>query len=91
MAVYTVTTHDVHVVGKGWYGQTMVYTYKLSSYDLENLGELTRDNVQRWLDTHSGDFQRVDDFWASLGEWESDWATEEGELTWNDCMFGEEE
>jgi hypothetical protein len=27
-------------------------------YDLENIGEFTRENIERWLCTHAGDSQR---------------------------------
>ena len=86
----TVVTHEVFVVGRGWHGQPMATTYNLIPYGLENLGEFTRDNVQKWLDTHAGDFQVITDFSASLAEVEIPFATEEGELAWYDLMFDNE-
>jgi len=63
--------------------------YTLSKYDLENIGEPTRDNVEDWLGSHSGDFQDIRDFRASIGDVEIGWDSEESELQYSDCMFRE--
>ena len=92
MARYTVVTKDIHVVGRGWYGQTMAYTYRLSDYDIENMGDFTdRESVFLWLDCNAGDFSYVDDFCVDVDEYNSGWATEEGEILFNDCMYGDPE
>jgi len=65
----------------------------LSGYDVENCrddeGKITRDSVEQWLTTHSGDFQSVQDFSASIEDGgntvEIPWATEDGEMAFNDC------
>lgn len=91
MGVYTVVTKRIHVVGKGWYGQTMAYAYNLDSHDLESLGDYrSRADVQDWLDRHAGDFQCVDDFRTDVADFDSGWETEEGELAYSDCMYGSE-
>lgn len=82
----------VQVVGVIWMPATTAATcYQLSDYDLENIGEFTRENVEQWLGTHSGDFQSVTDFRAVCGGVELDWSDEESELTYNDSMFPETE
>ena len=92
MARYTVVTKEVHVVGRGWYGQTIAYSYELSAYDIENIDDLTnRELVFQWLDTHAGDFSCVDDFCVDVDEYNSGWGTEDGEIAFNDCMYGDAE
>lgn len=86
MAVYTVRTRDVHVVGKNWYGQTVATTY-----DLPKDIPAARLDIFDWLCTHAGDFQRIDDFAASIEEVEIPWTTEEGELAYYDCFSEEQE
>lgn len=83
---FTIERSWVNVVGKGWYGQTIATTYNLSSYDLKNIGEETRENVERWLGSHAGDFQKVEDFRAVLKNSVVEWGTIEGELSFMDCM-----
>jgi len=91
MSRYTVIVRRIDIVGKGWYNQQMAMSLNLSAYDVENIGELTRENIQLWLDSHAGDFQSILDFRADIDEFESDFETEEGECIFNDCMFGDEE
>ena len=83
----------VDVIGGIWmpYGATCAYRYELRDYDLENIGEFTRENVDRWLTTNSGDFSSIKDFRAECGETEIPWADEESELTYNDCMYPAED
>lgn len=94
---YVVTQSVVRVVGHIWmpWGITCAQQYTLSGYDLENVGEPTRENVDTWLSTHAGDFREILDFEASLevdGETvDIPWAQEESELTYNDCMYGDAE
>jgi hypothetical protein len=74
-------------------------TYELSGYDIENMrdddGKITRDSVDRWLAMNAGDFQHVADFRASIEDGDStvdiEWADEESELTFGDCMRGPDE
>ena len=60
-----------------------------SDSDLNNINEFTRENVSKWLSTHSGDFSHVIDFHAVCGEQEINWGKEENELAYNDAMYGE--
>ena len=54
-------------------------------------GEITRESVQRWIDTHTGDFSLIVDWSASIedgGETiEFPWQDEESEFVFNDCVF----
>ena len=89
---YMVERNFVQVIGMIWQpmaGQCAM-EYTLSPHDVASMGDFTRDTVQRWLDTHAGDFQSIDDFRASVGNDEIEWASEESELTYNDCTFGSE-
>lgn len=88
MAIYTVRRDYIDMIGRIWMSATICAMRKdLSAYDVANIGELTRENVAHWLSLHSGDFQGVDDFSASIGEWESPWQDEESEFTFHDAMY----
>jgi hypothetical protein len=93
---YTVRKSVVDVVGTIWMPMTAAATtYTLSSHDVENArdedGTVTRESVQRWIDCHAGDFSNVIDWCASLEVGDEtvdfDFADEESELTFNDCIF----
>jgi hypothetical protein len=74
----------------------------LSSYDVANIqgqhdwatdsegGTIDRDAVEQWLMLHSGDFSEVIDFSASIESGDQtldfDWANEESQFYWQDCM-----
>lgn len=101
---YTVTKSIIQVVGKIWLPAiTCAMEYELDSYKLGNLlaeveenESLTREHVERWLATNSGDFQSIEDFRADLelpdgSSFTSDWENEENELTFMDCMYGDGE
>ena len=53
--------------------------------------EITREDVAEWLTTHSGDFQSVTDFSASIGDTDIDWDDIENAFIYNDCVYGNEE
>lgn len=93
---YTVSKSVVRIVGKIW--MPMVEASQqltLSDYDVENCkddeGKITRESVESWLMTHSGDFSSVKDFWASLEigneTIEIPWADEESELAYSDLTY----
>jgi hypothetical protein len=97
---YTVRKSVIFVVGKIWMpavtcGQEIV----LHNSDVENCkdddGKITRDSVECWLGTHTGDFQSIQDFSASieLGDDTIDipWATEEGEVAYYEAAGFEED
>lgn len=71
--------------------------YKPDPYDAENMrgetGQITRESVRRWLDTHAGDFSSIIDFRASIVDGddtvEIDWAQETSEWQYYDTMYGD--
>lgn len=90
----------VNIVGKIWMpNMTAAQTLEMTNYDVNNArdeeGKITRESVQRWLDMNARDFSSVLDFWASIEDGsetvEIPWGSEESEMTYNDCTFGDEE
>ena len=79
MAIYTVVTRDVFVIGRLWMGGKATCKYTLP----ENVPS-TREDIQEWLDTHAGDFQEVIDFRASIGEVEIPFLDQENEMLYWD-------
>jgi len=91
MSYKTITINEIQVIGKIWLPPvTSAMTYKLSDHDIEKIGELTRENVEKWLRVNSGDFQCVDDFRADIGDFLSDWSNPDSEEVWCDCMYTKE-
>lgn len=97
---YMVRTSIVEVIGSIWMpSTTAAYTYTLTGHDIfsaqDENGQVTRESVQSWLDCHAGDFAGIDDFHASLevgGETvEFPWLSENSEITFNGCVWGDEE
>ena len=90
---YMVERNFVLVLGNIWmpYGAKATMDYKLSSHDIANIGEFTRENVGLWLDKHAGDFNSIIDFYATVGDAEIPWMCEDNELTYQDIVFPMEE
>lgn len=63
----------------------------LTDYDLGNLGELTRENVEHWLTLNAGDFQAIIDFSATVGDVVIPWSDEESEWVYLRCMYPEDD
>ena len=96
---YVVRKSIVRIVGKIWQlipaGMVCAQTLEMSDYDLGNAtddeGNITRNSLLSWLDTHAGDFASIDDFSASLevgdDTVEIPWASEEGECAFVDCTY----
>ncbi len=80
----------IEVIGKIWMPvKTCAMVYNLlTANDIENIGELTRENVSNWLDTNSGDFQYIIDFHASIDDFDFPWEKEESESIFHDCING---
>jgi hypothetical protein len=77
----------VTVLGKLWMPTCDASTeIKLSDYDLENIGEFNRENVEQWLMTHTGDFSQVIDFTATCGEIEIPWSSEDNEIRYLETL-----
>ena len=53
--------------------------------------EITRKDVAQWVAVHTGDFQSVTDFNASIGDLDIDWEDLENAFVYHDCMYGNEE
>ena len=88
---FTVEKNWINVVGTIWMpAVTATYTYQLTQYDMENIGEPTRENVETWLSTHAGYFQSIKDFHALVGETEIPWKDEENEFLFNSITYPEE-
>lgn len=94
---YTVAINKINVLGYIWMPHALcAQVLKPTAYDRENMrddaGKITRESVQRWLDTNAGDFSHIVDFAVSLDEeLESDFTSEENEMAWRDAMYGSEE
>lgn len=97
MARYMVERNYVQVIGKIWLPSiTAAMECPLDRYDLENMrdeetGEITRDDIERWVGLHTGDFATITDFCASIGDTDYPWADEESEFTYHDCMYGSDD
>jgi hypothetical protein len=97
---YTVRKSVVQVIGKIWMPSvTAAQVHELSALEVNHVrdgyGKITRESVQRYLDMHARDFASVDDFYASIEDGdetvEIEWEHEESELTYNGCMFPDED
>jgi len=106
---YTVTKSLLRVVGNIWQPGIglCAMEYNLDDYDVGCMretdgdtlpvteGPITRESVQRWIDTHCGDFSNVVDWWASIennGETiEFHWQDEQHEVDYYDCVYGSED
>ena len=87
---YLKEVNFVQVIGTIWMPAcTAAMEYPLSAHDVANIGRFTRDNVAAWLSANSGDFQSIDDFRASIGDDEIEWADEESEFTYDDLVYPE--
>lgn len=93
---YLVRKSIVQIIGTIWMpAATCAQTLELSTRDVDNCrddsGHLTRESVEQWLTTHTGDFQHVADFYASIEDGENTveipWQSEDSEVMFNDCMF----
>jgi hypothetical protein len=68
---YLVRKSVIDVIGRIWLPSVKAgRRITLSAYDVENAkdddGQLTRESVEHWLCLHTGDFQSIIDFTASL-------------------------
>ena len=94
MSRYVVIVKEIQVIGKLWSGPIAAMTYSLSLSDVYNIScmeKLNRRDVEKWLITHSGDFQHIIDFHADIDEFDSPWNSEESEIIFNSCTYSEPE
>ena len=97
---YNARKSFVLVLGCIWMPNALAATeYPIQDSDIQNMtddsGIITRESFNLWLDSHSGDFQSIVDFRASIStpdgkDYDFDWLEEDSEVTFNDCMYGEE-
>ena len=99
---FTIERNWIDVVGTIWMPEIVCgQRIDLRAYDIENMrnkcevagcpcggldAPISRWEVEQWLATNAGDFQRIQDFYAVVGEVEIEWATEEGELAYDACF-----
>ncbi len=88
------------IVGTIWMPQSTCAQRKdLSQSDIEQMtdddGNVTRESVEQWVNTNSGDFSKVIDFYADIetgkGNIIIEWNSEDNEITFEHCMYGEVE
>ena len=90
---YTVTKNIIQVIGYIWLPSTMAaMEYTLDDRDLERYSiskdNPTREDIERWISTNTGDFSNIVDYRADIGTAKVlDWKDPESENTYNDCMF----
>jgi len=99
MPKYTVVKDEVYVIGTMWLPAiTAAQTYTLREHDLENIrdedGKITRESIEGWVLSNTGDFQSITDFSADFGSLGIvfDWGRgEESQIEWEDCHSTYEE
>lgn len=115
---YTHTENFVEVLGNGWlsfnrYGMpdkpypSMAYKYTLRDSDVKRLlesGPITREAIDQWLSTNSGDFSSISDFHANVTidtiaqdgqtieqtDLDFPWKNEESDSQYFDMVYGSE-
>lgn len=106
---YTIRKSVVHVLGYIWQPgcgpcglQMDLNDYQIGCMRVSedgivpvDVGPITRDSVQSWLDTHAGDFSSIIDFYANVENGdetvEIEWSNVDNESTFWDCVNGPEE
>lgn len=90
------TKSIIYLYGKGWCNQPIATQIYLRPYDLENIkergnGTITREAIDEWLCSNSGDFSVVEDFSASISyedvDVEIDWEDEEKGMAYSDIAY----
>ena len=84
----------IEVLGIIWMPAVQAATCLSLWREAENMqdphGNITRESVSLWLDSHAGDFQSVTDFSAVIGGARIPWESEDNEFTYGDLMYPEE-
>lgn len=87
MARYMVERNYVQILGRIWMPPVVAAMERqLSSYDVENIGKFTRENVREWLIRNAGDFQEILDFRATVGDQWIEWEHEHSGTDYMGCM-----
>ena len=65
-----------------------IWLRELASWNLREIGEFTRENVLRWMESHTGPewvgVLPVEDFHAVCGDIDIPWSTEKGRQVWSE-------
>ena len=93
---------DISVLGKGWYGQTLATNMTVKTGNGPWLVDIqpTKDDVEDYITSHTGDFMSITD-WAAIAsiqerknrtttitdETVKEWDSEDNECTFVDCMY----
>ena len=101
---YLVVKSEIRVIGRIWQPGIglCAMSYNPRADDLRDVdivpateGPITRDSVQSWIDTHSGDFSEIVDWSAEIEDGDEtitfDWQDEDNEMAYFDAMYGNEE
>ena len=91
---YQVTKHVIRVIGNIWMPNniTCAMEYTLSDSDLKRYGidrkKPTRDQIERWIRTNTGDFSYIKDWYADIGQNKIlYWKDPESEFIYNGITF----
>ena len=96
---YVVVRSIIDILGKDWYGNTIVMSMELNNCQVEiikkymtnPLGMELREAVQTFLLKNAGDFQSITDFRAdiAIGDEDliTDWDYVENEIKFNDTQY----
>lgn len=85
----------VEVLGRIWMPAVMAAQHiNLRQYDIDNMrdddGKITRDSLEDWLGSNTGDLQSIYDFSATIKDGESviqiDWENEENAFEFFDLV-----
>jgi hypothetical protein len=98
MATYTVHKSFIQVIGPIWMPPVIcAMQYDLGEWEMGHFQTFTREGVEVYLSSRSGDFQCINDFYADLydpvdkKDYVIPWADPESEYTFNECMYPSEE
>lgn len=92
---YTVKRSYINVLGRLWMPNCAASIRQtLSQYDIDNMrddsGKITRDSVEQWVMTHTGDFSSITDFEADIEDGDENivipWESEENEMAYLDTL-----
>ena len=88
MPTFTVERNWIEVVGYIWMPSDVLCASEIAvgEWEIEQIGELTRENIESWLGSHTGDFSEVVDFSPHIKDFEPGWENEEHEVNYSDCM-----
>lgn len=97
---YLVIKSEIRVLGTMWMppGVPAAKCLNINEDHIDEIkgddGYINRESVLEWLGKNEGDFQTILDFYADIAIDDKDivinWAQEEAETMYHDCMFPEE-